>query len=136
MSVSQWQDAHEPAETCDARYPGREDVHHEFDCAGALRELLQNETAPLRVQLGADPSCARNTRRGRVPLVTPSAARIRRSWLQLEIERRRFMALPYDAPSVRGDHGFARNDVDFLLFGMSTEEIQLAAACDRRASSV
>ena len=31
--------------------PGREDVHHEFDCAGALRELLQKETAPLRLHL-------------------------------------------------------------------------------------
>ena len=48
-SVSQLQDAHEPAETCDARCAGRED---EFDCAGALRELLQKEIAPLRVQLG------------------------------------------------------------------------------------
>ena len=51
-SVSQLQDAHEPAETCDARYPGREDVCFEFDCAGALRELLQSEIALLRVQLG------------------------------------------------------------------------------------
>ena len=51
-SVSQLQDATEPAETCDARYPGREDVYHELDCAGALRELLQKETALLRVQLG------------------------------------------------------------------------------------
>ena len=32
--------------------PGREDVHHEFDCASALRELLQKEIALLRVQLG------------------------------------------------------------------------------------
>ena len=32
--------------------PGREDVYHEFDCACALRELLQKEIAPLRVQLG------------------------------------------------------------------------------------
>ena len=43
---------HEPAETCDARHNGREDVHHEFDRAGALRELLQKEIALLRVQLG------------------------------------------------------------------------------------
>ena len=50
--VSQLQDAHEPAGTCDARYPGREDVYHEFDCAGALGELLQKEIALLRVQLG------------------------------------------------------------------------------------
>ena len=35
-----------------SRYLGREDVCHEFDCAGALRELLQKETALLRVQLG------------------------------------------------------------------------------------
>ena len=45
-SVSQLQDAHEPA-TCDARYPGRVDgCLHEFDCAGALRELLQKEIVP------------------------------------------------------------------------------------------
>ena len=34
---------------CDARCAGRED---EFDCASALRELLQKEIAILRVQLG------------------------------------------------------------------------------------
>ena len=50
-SVSPLQNAHQPAETCDARYLGREDVHHEFDCAGALRELLQKGIALLRVQL-------------------------------------------------------------------------------------
>ena len=50
--VSQLQDAHEPAETCDARYPGREDVFHGFDCAGAPRDLLQQQIALLRVQLG------------------------------------------------------------------------------------
>ena len=32
--------------------PGREDVHHEFGCEGALRELLQKEVVSLRVQLG------------------------------------------------------------------------------------
>ena len=36
------------------RYLGREDVYHEFDCAGALRELLQKEVALLRVQLAWD----------------------------------------------------------------------------------
>ena len=51
-SVCQLQDAHEPAETCDSRYPGREDVYHEFHCARALRELLQKEIAQPRVQLG------------------------------------------------------------------------------------
>ena len=51
-SVSQLQDAHEPAETCEARYPGRDDVYHEFDCAGTLRELLQKKITILRVQLG------------------------------------------------------------------------------------
>ena len=45
-SVSQLQDAHEPAVTCDARYPGREDVYHEFGCAGALRELFQRKIGP------------------------------------------------------------------------------------------
>ena len=45
-SVSQLQDVHEPAETCDARYPGGEDVYHEFGCAGTLRELLQKEFCP------------------------------------------------------------------------------------------
>ena len=71
-SVSQLQDAHEPAETCDARYPGREeDVHHEFDCAGALGELLQKEIALLRVQLG--PIAEQRT-----ASVTPSAARFAR----------------------------------------------------------
>ena len=44
-SVSQLQDAHEPAK-CDARFPGREDVYHEFGCAGALRELLQRKIGP------------------------------------------------------------------------------------------
>ena len=34
------------------RCPSREDVYHVFDCAGALRELLQKEIALLRVQLG------------------------------------------------------------------------------------
>ena len=29
--MSQLQDAHEPAETCDARYFGGEDVYHEPD---------------------------------------------------------------------------------------------------------
>ena len=43
-SVSQLQDVHEPAETCD--------VFHGFDCAGTLRELLQKEVALLRVRLG------------------------------------------------------------------------------------
>ena len=51
-SVSQLQDAHEPAETRDARYPSREDVYHELDCAGAMGELLQKEIALLHVQLG------------------------------------------------------------------------------------
>ena len=50
--MSQWQNPHEPAETCDARYLGREDVYQEFDCASALRELLQKEIAQLRVHLG------------------------------------------------------------------------------------
>ena len=46
-SESQLQDAHEPAETCDARCPGREDVYHEFDCASALKEvqLVPTESA-------------------------------------------------------------------------------------------
>ena len=51
-SVRQLQDAHEPAETCDARYVGKEGVCHEFDCASTLRELLQKEIVSLRVQLG------------------------------------------------------------------------------------
>ena len=68
--MSQLLDAHEPAETCDARYPGREDVYHEPDCAGALRDLLQKETAPLRVQLGRP--------RARTASLTPSAARFAR----------------------------------------------------------
>ena len=46
-SVSQLQDV----QTCVAWYPGREDVYHEFDCAGALG-LLQKEVALLRVQFG------------------------------------------------------------------------------------
>ena len=50
-SVSQLQDAHGPAETCDVRYPGRRDVNHECDCARALRELLQKGIAPLRLHL-------------------------------------------------------------------------------------
>ena len=33
-------------------------------------------------------------------------------------------ALPRDARSVHGDHGFDWNDVDFLLFGVTTEEIR------------
>ena len=55
-SVSQLQDAHEPAVACDARYFSREDVYHELDCAGALGELLQKETVVLRVQLGTTES--------------------------------------------------------------------------------
>ena len=49
--MSQLQDAHEPAETCDARYPGREDVDHQFDCAGPLRELYQRK-------IGRDSVCS------------------------------------------------------------------------------
>ena len=71
-SVSQLQDAHEPAETCDARYPGRDDVYRECDCASAPRELLQNEIALLRVQLGPTEP------RARTASVTPSAVRFAR----------------------------------------------------------
>ena len=70
--MSQLQDAHGPAETCDARYFGREDVHHEFDCAGAVGELLQKESALLRVQLGPTEP------RALTASVTPSAARCAR----------------------------------------------------------
>ena len=59
-SVSQLQDAHEPAVTCGARHPGRVDgCIHELDCAGALRELLQKEIAPPRVQTRPDQERAR-----------------------------------------------------------------------------
>ena len=71
-SVSQLQDAHKTAETCDARYFGREDVYHEFDCAGALGELLQKKIALLRVQLGPTEP------RAHTASVTPSAARFAR----------------------------------------------------------
>ena len=57
--MSQLQDAHEHAETCDARYPGKKKKYHEFDCAGALRELLQKGIAPLRVQPRPDRERAR-----------------------------------------------------------------------------
>ena len=53
-SVSQLQDAHETAETCDARYLGGEDVYHEFDCAweSFFRKKLSTPcaTRPDRVE--------------------------------------------------------------------------------------
>ena len=54
----------EPPTACDVRYPGREDVYHELDWAGALKDLLQREVvcSLARQRASVTPSAARSVR--------------------------------------------------------------------------
>ena len=56
------------------RCSSREDAHREFDCAGALRELLQKAIALLRVQLGPTESAHGSGDTRQLPVLPMAAA--------------------------------------------------------------